>query len=271
LSSQKAAEEEQLALKERLKGIQDKPVSRNSLAETLAAAADVWGGGGGTFSSLYNKMNPNMSEAQKAEAIAKLEDTIRKNRGDITASQVALLKAQFGLESGLAKQAGKDAKVPDVKEWQYKAGEFASRAGSGDAELDALFAGGYMPNPGGSLLPEFLKPEKRKQYDGAIQSFVNSVLRRESGASISDPEALKAIRQYIPVEGDTPRIVAEKSARRKQAIGNMAVTAGPAMQLMQAAAPVASVSESPLPSLAPEKLARLQELRAKQAAGTIKK
>jgi hypothetical protein len=55
-----------------------------------------------------------------------------------------------------------------------------------------------------------------QKFDQAKRDFVNAVLRRESGAAISQSEFDNANKQYFPQPGDTPERIAEK---RKQPAG----------------------------------------------------
>lgn len=59
------------------------------------------------------------------------------------------------------------------------------------------------------------------EYQMAMQAqrnFVNAVLRRESGAVISDQEFENAAQQYFPQPGDTPSVIAQKAQNRMTAI-----------------------------------------------------
>jgi len=234
LNSQKLQEEGISDLQGRIKKLSETPETQDSLQRAVIMAADMWGGGGGKFNQLYSEANPQLTKAQRQAAITQLEDTLRKSRGDLSDSQIAMLKAQLGYQMDKAKLTAKGNEPADIKEWQYKAAEFASRAGGGDEAMDQLFASGYTPNTAGGWIPfESWKPEDRKAYENYSQTFINSVLRRESGASISDPEAQRALAQYVPVPGDSPERIREKSLLRKQAVSNMGITAGPAMKMMQ--------------------------------------
>jgi len=63
----------------------------------------------------------------------------------------------------------------------------------------------------------------------AVQSqrnFINSVLRKESGAAIAAHEFTNAQRQYFPEVGDTPPVLKQKADNRKIAIATMQAAAG---------------------------------------------
>jgi hypothetical protein len=68
--------------------------------------------------------------------------------------------------------------------------------------------------------PEFQK------FDQARRDYVNAILRRESGAVISDQEFANAEQQYFPVPGDGPEVIAQKRNNRKAAIAGLRVGSG---------------------------------------------
>lgn len=82
------------------------------------------------------------------------------------------------------------------------------------AENVPLGIGNYMRTP------EFQK------FDQARRNFVNAILRRESGAVISDQEFDNANKQYFPVPGDSPEVIAQKRANREAAIEGLKVGSG---------------------------------------------
>jgi len=73
----------------------------------------------------------------------------------------------------------------------------------------------------GQTLPNFLKGNDRQQYEQAQRNFVNAVLRRESGAVISDEEFANARQQYFPQPGDKPDVIAQKMENRQTVISNL--------------------------------------------------
>ena len=68
--------------------------------------------------------------------------------------------------------------------------------------------------------PEFQK------FDQARRDFVNAILRRESGAVISDREFENAEKQYFPVPGDSQEVIAQKRRNRETAIEGLRVGSG---------------------------------------------
>ncbi len=78
-----------------------------------------------------------------------------------------------------------------------------------------------MPIVGNSLVsPEY------QQYDQASRDLVNAILRRESGAAISQSEFDNAIVQYLPQPGDSPEKLALKAQNRRTVIEGFAGAAG---------------------------------------------
>lgn len=60
-----------------------------------------------------------------------------------------------------------------------------------------------------------LSPASQQNLTQAQRDFVNAVLRRESGAAISESEFDNAIKQYFPQVGDKPEQVAQKKRNRE--------------------------------------------------------
>lgn len=75
-------------------------------------------------------------------------------------------------------------------------------------------------------LANYLQSPEYLQFDQAKRDFVNALLRRESGAVISDAEFANAERQYFPQPGDPQEVVEQKRKNRENAIKGVAVGAG---------------------------------------------
>lgn len=67
----------------------------------------------------------------------------------------------------------------------------------------------------------------QQQVEQARRNFVNAVLRVESGASINESEFRNAEKQYFPMPGDLPAVVAQKKANRETAIRSLELQSGP--------------------------------------------
>ena len=69
---------------------------------------------------------------------------------------------------------------------------------------------------------------ERQQADAYARAFINSLLRAESGATITPDEFNNAYRTYIPQPGEGPEAVEAKRILRQQAIEGIMLSAGPA-------------------------------------------
>lgn len=95
--------------------------------------------------------------------------------------------------------------------------------------------------PGGN----YLQSEGYQRYEQARRDFINAVLRRESGAVISDAEFANAEKQYFPRPGDKPDVLKQKAENRRIAIEGISRAAGSTYK-PETAAPAA-----PTPAPAP--------------------
>ena len=73
----------------------------------------------------------------------------------------------------------------------------------------------------------FMVPEDYQRFEQAQRDFVNAVLRKESGAVISDEEFDNARRQYFPQPGDSPAVLEQKAKNRATALSGIRRAAGP--------------------------------------------
>jgi hypothetical protein len=63
-------------------------------------------------------------------------------------------------------------------------------------------------------LPSYLQSSNIQQYNQAARNFINAVLRRESGAVISEQEFDSARKQYLPYPGDSDATLQNKANSR---------------------------------------------------------
>lgn len=75
-------------------------------------------------------------------------------------------------------------------------------------------------------VPNFLKTDDRQQFEQAQRNFINSVLRQESWAVISDQEFDNAKKQYFPAPWDWTEVLNQKRQNREMAIYNMLKASG---------------------------------------------
>jgi hypothetical protein len=144
-------------------------------------------------------------------------------------------------------QTGKPVQAPEKPEkapteGQSNAGLYGARAAESDKILRDLEGKYSVPGlstaQGAANIPLVggvagtaanyaLKPTQQ-MADQAQRNFINAMLRRESGASISPTEFENARKQYFPQPGDSPEVLAQKSANRKTSIEGLRNAAGPA-------------------------------------------
>ena len=80
--------------------------------------------------------------------------------------------------------------------------------------------------PGAQTIINAQMSPASQKAEQAQRDFVNAVLRRESGAAISQSEFDNARIQYFPQTGDSPEVKAQKATNRKTAIEGIKKAAG---------------------------------------------
>jgi hypothetical protein len=131
-------------------------------------------------------------------------------------------------------QLSAPTKAPN--ENQSKAAGFSARMQNAEGIFTANPAGvetyttqiaGAVPKVGDSARRASQTPEQQK-YDQAKEDWIRAVLRKESGASISDPERAGQERTYFPQPGEGPEVVKQKAIARQIVMEAMRKEAGPA-------------------------------------------
>lgn len=131
-------------------------------------------------------------------------------------------------------------KDKDPNDAQGKAILFGSRMSASDAILRDLEKRGVttgsiikqgaeaLPLVGGAagMAANFVASKDEQLIEQAQRDFINAVLRRESGAVISDQEFANARRQYFGQPGDSPDVLAQKQQNRALAVKGMETEAG---------------------------------------------
>lgn len=64
-------------------------------------------------------------------------------------------------------------------------------------------------------LPSAFQSEAMQQYMQAGQSFINAILRQESGAAVPESEFQRYLKQYLPAPGDTETTLRQKRENRE--------------------------------------------------------
>jgi hypothetical protein len=93
----------------------------------------------------------------------------------------------------------------------------------------------------GKVLPSVLggTSAAQQQVNQAKSNFITAVLRKESGAVISDSEFDREDRKYFPQVNDSPAVIKQKENARKLAIKAIEVQAGPGAKSIQQLQPSA--------------------------------
>ena len=129
------------------------------------------------------------------------------------------------------------AATKNLTEGQAKANMFGSRMVESDRVLSSLegkyspmavnakVAAGETPLIGGvaAWAGNRMLSDEGQMAEQAQRDFINAVLRRESGAVISEPEFKNAAKQYFPQPGDNQKVLDQKRRNRQTAINGMAV------------------------------------------------
>lgn len=129
------------------------------------------------------------------------------------------------------------AATKNLTEGQAKANMFGSRMVESDRILgelegkynpmavNAKVAAGEAPLIGGvaAWAGNKMLSDAGQMAEQAQRDFINAVLRRESGAVISEPEFKNAAKQYFPQPGDNQKVLDQKRRNRQTAINGMAV------------------------------------------------
>lgn len=87
-----------------------------------------------------------------------------------------------------------------------------------------------VPLVGETAIGRAVTPDTSLQYEQAQRDFINALLRRESGAVISESEFDNARKQYFPSAGDSPAIIEQKRKNRETAAEGIRRAAGPAFK-----------------------------------------
>ena len=132
-------------------------------------------------------------------------------------------------------------KKPDFSGDKLLAGSFAKRMIDSQTIFDRLTTDGYDPastrDYAASKLPVIAQSAamsaQGQQYLAAKKNFVTAVLRKESGAAISEAEFETEDIKYFPQPGDSAATIEQKRLARKVAIDAMKAQSGGAFEFLQ--------------------------------------
>ena len=102
---------------------------------------------------------------------------------------------------------------------QAKANQFAVAANDANRVLNSTkYKLGLVEFP---YLPNVLKSGERQKFEQASRAFINAVLRRESGATITDDEFKNKYKELIPAAGDRQAVIDQKISARNAAVSSI--------------------------------------------------
>ncbi len=215
------------------------PVKKESLLDKISKAADIAATGFGIYTNIEKL---NLAKTQQEQQAAK-EESLRsqmlsdkqsqlqaetQSKKELSDYETKNKKDYAKFEAGI--RAPKPAEEP--KGDQFKVATFGKRAEQAEQVFGGLAEGGYNRSDAWSasesFLPGVAQSGSYKQQVQAEDNFLNAVLRRESGASISPDERSSGERQYFPRAGDDGNVLAQKAANREIVIQGLKAEAGPA-------------------------------------------
>lgn len=169
----------------------------------------------------------------KLEAEMKKADLDRLSREKIAAADRASREKMAGKKAAVAAKAKQDK--PATADERSSA-SYLIRMQEADPSIEQFFK---TPNfdatsrrelvrelPQGDMLYKVVKNPDAQRYYNAVRTFINSVMRNESGAAIAESEFSSARDQYIPGPGDTAETIAQKRRNRQAAVAGMRASAG---------------------------------------------
>jgi len=169
----------------------------------------------------FKKSERALSSQLKRGRISKLQAEA-EDRGkpfaETRAGQKAAAKAKITREN---KPLSKD---------QKDSATFAARVDQSEQDFEDIISRGFdrteLTSAAGTFLPEGLKSENLKLQEQAENNFITAILRRESGAAISDAEFERAEIKFFPRAGDTPAVLAQKKRNRDIELQGLKAGAG---------------------------------------------
>lgn len=149
------------------------------------------------------------------------------------------------ITADIAKGKTDSAKTPKFSEGQSNAATFAKRMEQSQQNIEQVLnkvgtdgkpaydPSGYAAGAQntslpwvGNIVPERFKSEDHKLFSNAKGDFISAVLRKESGAAISQSEFDKEDMKYFPQAGDSPAVKDQKAQLRAIAVAGMKSAAG---------------------------------------------
>jgi hypothetical protein len=173
---------------------------------------------------------------------------VRFNKKTGESEPVELSNRQVPGAGAGPRQPGFQDMPPGLKltETQEKSRGFAQRMAGDVPIVEGLLAGGYEPNfkdfslkmstlnnPLVSAYAEKGMSEEGRKFFNASSKLVNAILRKESGAAITEYEWARAFADWLPRPGDSPEERQRKANNLRAEMDSMAQGAGPASRFWQ--------------------------------------
>ena len=184
--------------------------------------------------SMEEFSDPSITPERKAQILADRKAYMQSDDRPMAGAdpEIGLLRKDL-----LRMQVERAGEPKEPNQTQFTSAGFAGRMEQAEPILTSVapsIVGMSMPSFELQTNSWFAKPTFQSQdvqsYMQAARNFINSVLRRESGAVISPEEFREARAQYLPIAGDTPQALAQKAANRKTVIDTMRRSAGGAYE-----------------------------------------
>ena len=168
---------------------------------------------------------------------AKPLSSIAKLRDDLNSGRITQAEYDLALQS---MQKGDGVRVNvDLSEGQAGATAFLNRMQANSQVIDALDTQGteFMQRLLGQVpvAGDFLTTPQYKMFDTAARNWIASLLRKDSGATITPEEYEEGMRQYFPQPGDDEGTIDLKRRLRKAAEYGMGIQAGAGAGMTQQA------------------------------------
>lgn len=170
------------------------------------------------FGKLQAQVNDPMVKLQQEAARANIDQSWASL--NIRREELALSKKRLDAELASSGNTYGTVDGKPQNATQALVNSYANRLIEAETVFDTVADQFAEPTAFGGILPSLLQSGERQQYEQAKRNFVNAVLRRESGAVISDQEFKNAEMQYFPQAGDKPEVVLQKEQNRNTVINN---------------------------------------------------
>lgn len=193
-----------------------------------------WNPSTGTFEQVIAPKTNALDDTYRMLQIQKLQQEIAGggNANELlSVNDAQALGVPYGTTKGQAVQQGITPQKP-ATDAQNQAAGYALRIQQSSSILNNLESAIQGYNALGfeaqMKLPSYLQSGNIQSYDQAARNFINSVLRRESGAAISTGEFANAYQQYLPRPGDSAQTLAQKKQNRTAVLQSLINSSGPA-------------------------------------------